>query len=55
MFKTLPTRYQMGIRTVHKLCDAWCQSGFIELQDAYRKKRAYRLTHPYEALVNNIR
>ena len=54
MFKPLPTRYQMGIRAVHKLCDACCLSGFIELQDASRKSRAYRLTAPYETLVNNI-
>ena len=52
MFKPLPTRYQKGIRAVHKLCDACCLSGFDELQDASRKKRAFRLTDSYEALVS---
>ena len=51
----LADHLNLGVRTIHKLCDTWCQSGFIELQDASRKSRAYRLTAPYETLVNNIR
>jgi hypothetical protein len=45
----------LGVRTIHRLCDTWCQSGFLEVHDASRKKRAFRLTDPYETLVNNIR
>jgi DNA-binding MarR family transcriptional regulator len=51
----LADHLNLGVRTIHRLCDTWCQSGFIELQDASRKSRAYRLTDPYETLVNNIR
>jgi Fic family protein len=51
----LADHLNLGVRTIHKLCDTWCQSGFLEVHDASRKSRAYRLTAPYETLVNNIR
>jgi Fic family protein len=51
----LADHLNLGVRTIHRLCDTWCQSGFLEVHDASRKKRAFRLTDPYETLVNNIR
>lgn len=38
-------------RTIVDLCRAWVADGFLELADASRKNRAYRLTAVYEQLA----
>lgn len=41
----------LGARTVLALCRRWIAEGFLELHDASKKSRSYRLTPRYEALV----
>lgn len=41
----------LGRRTVLILCGEWVASGFLEVHDPSRKRRAYRLGAAYEALV----
>jgi Fic family protein len=40
-------------RTTSKLCRSWVESGFLEVADAAKKSRRYRLAAPWEALVAN--
>jgi Fic family protein len=40
-------------RTASKLCQRWVESGFLEVADAAKKSRRYRLAAPYEAMVVN--
>jgi Fic family protein len=40
-------------RTASELCRRWVEQGFLEVTDAARKTRRYRLAGPYEAMVTN--
>jgi Fic family protein len=40
-------------RTASKLCRSWVESGFLEVADAAKKSRRYRLAEPYEAMIAN--
>jgi hypothetical protein len=51
----LADHLNLGARTVHKLCDTWCAAGFLDVHDASRKRRAFRLAESYESLITNIR
>jgi hypothetical protein len=38
-------------RTVNSLVPRWIEDGFLEIADASRRSRSYRLTPPYERLA----
>jgi Fic family protein len=38
-------------RTASQLCQRWVESGFLEVADAAKKSRRYRLAAPWEAMV----
>jgi transposase len=38
-------------RTVNSLVPRWTEEGFLELADASRRSRSYRLTLPYDRLA----
>jgi Fic family protein len=40
-------------RTASELCRRWVEQGFLEVADAAKKTRRYRLAEPYEAMVSN--
>jgi Fic family protein len=40
-------------RTASKLCQSWVESGFLEVADAAKKSRRYRLAAPWEAMIAN--
>lgn len=38
-------------RTASKLCRQWAEQGFLEVADAAKKSRRYRLAEPWEAMI----
>lgn len=47
----MATHLGLSPRTVVALCRGWLAEGFLTLQDASRKNRAYRLGQDYERLI----
>lgn len=47
----IATHLGLSPRTVSSLVPRWTEEGFLELADASRRSRSYRLTPPYERLA----
>jgi len=49
--KEIGNLFNFKPRTAADLCQRWVEDGFLEMSNASRKSRRYRLTAAYEALV----
>jgi Fic family protein len=49
--KEIGNLFNFQPRTAAELCQRWVEDGFLEMSNASRKSRRYRLTAAYEALV----